>query len=53
MPQPPMGTSVGILCRDEHGADAFRGHDFNENIGAWDVSSVTSMNYMFRSATAF
>jgi surface protein len=26
---------------------------FNQDISSWDVSSVTSMNSMFRNATAF
>ena len=26
---------------------------FNQNIGSWNVSSVTKMSFMFRSATAF
>ncbi len=26
---------------------------FNQNIGAWDVSKVTSMTYMFNNASAF
>ena len=31
----------------------FYGTSFNENIGAWDTSGVTTMYYMFRSASSF
>ena len=34
-------------------SDLNLGATFNQDIGAWDVSNVTDMNYMFRDASSF